>query len=511
MKNIRKWLCLLLAVLMVVGMMSMASCADEQQQPDGEEQNPTGTDTPDEPTEPEVERLPLDLPDANYNGKEIHFMSWSANGQTEIGTGWIPWEEVDVPDYDGDPINKAVYDRNGTVEEKFNVEITTEYVDVDGDLLVSRVRSNHQSGDDAFQIMTSRSYEIKSIVLEQLMYNMYDLSNLHTDMPWWNQDSVQSFTLGSTLFFAAPEMLLRDKGATACMYYNATVATNNNITNLYETVMDGDWTFDEYLSLSESVATSLDGDDLMNSPTDLWGSSIMDDTVYYLFAGANMKFAHIDEDGYIAYDYGSDESILYMQDIYDLVVYSDHCAHGDVKKFTDAPKEGIFSTDNALFLFSLVKSIQGLRNMESDFGVLPIPKYDEYQENYASLVWVHHDCVLGIPAVVSDAEAVSAVLEYMNYLSYYDIYPIFYDTVIMGKSTRDEQSKEMLKIVFETRLFDPGQYWDNGSGMSGIHGDQGYLRLAKTGQSNVASIFGRFEQKIEYEFGRLNDLIDELG
>ena len=511
MKTMRQWLCLLLALLMIAGMAAMASCADSTEDDPAEETNdPTIDDTVDEPTEPKEERLPLNLPDATYGGKEIHFMSWSANGQTEVGTGWIPWEEVDVPDYDGDPINKAVYDRNGSIEEKLNVKITNEYVDVDGDLLVSRVRSNHQSGDDAFQIMTSRSYEIKSIVLEQLMYNMYDLTNLHTDMPWWNQDSVQSFTLGSTLFFAAPEMLLRDKGATACMYYNATVATNNNITNLYETVMDGDWTFDEFLSLSESVATSLDGDDLMNSGEDLWGSHILDDTAYFLFAGAGMKFAHIDQDGYIAYDYGSEESILYMQDIFDLVMYSEHCAHHAIRDLSGAPNDGLFASDLALFEFNLVKRIQDLRNMESDFGVLPIPKYDEYQENYASLVWVHHDCVLGIPAVVSDAEAVSAVLEYMSYLSYYDVYPEFYDTVIMGKSTRDEQSKEMLKIVFETRLFDPGLYWDNGSGMSGLHSDQGYLRLAQTGQSNVASVFGRFEKKIEYEFGRLNELIDEF-
>ncbi|MBQ7336860.1 MAG: hypothetical protein IJW40_00220 [Clostridia bacterium] len=507
--NLTRLSTLLLAMILALGMLSLVSCATPQGDENEDPVAPSGTDDPQEPDEPKVERLPLDLPTTTYGGEVIHFLAWSANGQTDIGSGWIPWEEIDVADYDGDPINKAVYDRNGAVEEAYDVQITSEYISVDQGYS-TQLRNNHTSGDDAFQIITQRSYEIKTYVLEGLMYNMYELDNLHTDMPWWNQDSVRSFTLGSTLYFAAPEMLLRDKGATATMYYNAKVATDQGVDNLYDLVMAGEWTFEEFISISESVATSLDGDDIMNGPEDLWGAAVSDDAVYYLFAGANMKFAHIDEDGYIQYDYGSEESILYMQDIFDYAIYSDHCAHGSVVDLS-ASEDGIFKTDNALFNFGLVKGIIGLRNMDSDFGVLPIPKYDKYQDNYASLVWVHHDCVLGIPAVVANTDAVSAVLEHMSYLSYYDIYPVFYDTVIMGKSTRDEQSKEMLKIVFETRLFDPGQYWDNGEGASGIHGGQGYLHLAHYGDNNISSVFARFENILKTNFAEFNELIDELS
>ena len=504
---------LLLALLMIASSLTLFSCAtpqEDEKKDDGTSEGNQGTTAGDDEEEGEP-RLPLDLPEATYNGKEIHFLSWSANGQREVGNGWIPWEEVDVPDYDGDPINGAVYDRNGAVEERFDVVITSEYVDVDGAVLTTAIRNNHTSGDDTYQIITTRSYEMKSIVLENLMYNMFELENLHTDMPWWNQDSVASFTFGSALFFAAPEMLLRDKGATATMYYNDKVATDYGVPDLYAMVEDGTWTFEEFVSISESVATSLDGDDVMNSGNDLWGANTSDDSVYFLFAGSGMKFAHMNEDGYIEYDFGSEESILFMQDIFDLTIYSDHCAHDKVVDLSDAPTGGIFKSDNALFNFGLVKSILDLRDMESDFGVLPIPKYDEYQENYYSLVYIHHDCVLGMPAVVQEAEAVSVVLEYMSYLSYYDIYPIFYDTVILGKSPRDEKSKDMLELIFQTRMFDPGQYWDHGADMTGIHGDQGYLRMAGTGNNNVASVYARFEKAIEFSFNQINEYIEKLS
>jgi hypothetical protein len=149
-----------------------------------------------------------------------------------------------------------------------------------------------------------------------------------------------------------------------------------------------------------------------------------------------------------------------------------------------------------------------MRDMEESYGILPIPKYDESQENYSSLVWVHHECTLGIPEAVTDKEMVSIVLEHLSYLSYYDVYPIFYDTVLMGRSTRDEQSRDMLEIIFQTRSFDPGQYWDLGSG---LHGGDGYLRLAATKNTNIASIWAKWEKAVNANFEKINEFVDELG
>jgi hypothetical protein len=103
---------------------------------------------------------------------------------------------------------------------------------------------------------------------------------------------------------------------------------------------------------------------------------------------------------------------------------------------------------------------------------------------------------------------VSIVLEHLSYLSYYDVYPIFYDTVLMGRSTRDQQSRDMLEIIFQTRSFDPGQYWDLGSG---LHGGDGYLRLAATKNTNIASIWAKWEKAVNANFEKINEFVDELG
>jgi hypothetical protein len=138
------------------------------------------------------------------------------------------------------------------------------------------------------------------------------------------------------------------------------------------------------------------------------------------------------------------------------------------------------------------------------YGVLPVPKYDEYQENYSSLVWMHHDSVLSIPGSVAESvESISCVLEHMSYLSYYDVYPIFYDTIILGKSARDEQSKEMLEVIFQTRSFDPGQYWLPKE-------TESFLFIYRTGKS-AATVWASVETAFNTAVEAYNNLVDEIS
>jgi hypothetical protein len=116
---------------------------------------------------------------------------------------------------------------------------------------------------------------------------------------------------------------------------------------------------------------------------------------------------------------------------------------------------------------------------------------------------MHHDCVLGIPASCTNTDIISTVLEHMSYISYYDIYPIFYDTIILGKSARDQQSKEMLELVFQTRSFDAGQYW---------LGDQlPFLVLVEQHKTNIASTWASSVKAVEAALENFNEKIDELN
>lgn len=521
----KKLVSLLLALLMVLTMVvTMVSC-QEPEQPGDEKpgtDNPgtdnPGTDDPstdvpgtDEPTEPKDERIPLDyLPTTGYNNASFHILEWSAGGQTDIGVSWIPWEEGDVEREDGDMLGSAVFQRNAWVEETFGVDITKEYGSVDQQYFTD-VRSDALVDSNMYQMLTLRTVNIVSLIEEELFADMNEYQQyLHFDQPWWVQDAVESFTLGSHLYVAASEILLRDKGATAALFFNQVIANDyaDDLPDFFELVQNKEWTLEEMIFAGETVSHPNDGDDQMNSAEDIWGFSAGDDPVYYLFNGFGYKFAHIDNDGFIDYDFADEDSdsIVVMQNIFEKVMYADWYMNTMTvgKGFLQSGQD-IFVEGTSLFKGGMVKDTTNrLKDMNDLYGILPYPLYTVDQANYSSLVWEHHDSALGIPAHALDKEMCAVIIEALSWESYYSVYPVFYETILLNRAAKDEQSKEMLKIIFSTRSYDPGLYWDRASG---LHGNDGLLRLSATNGSDIVSLWKKFEDKVAENFEQVNDWI----
>ena len=384
----KKYLSLILAILMVLtALFTMVACNEDPGT--GGTGTGTGTGTGGGGST-SSERIPLDyLPTDGFGGESFHILAWTANGITDVGVRWIPWEEGDVTEKDGDMLGSAVFDRNAWVEENFDVKITQEYWNVDaiGGAVpyTTLVRNNAGSGDSAYQLFTLRSVNIVGLIEDEMFADLNEYSDyIHTDQPWWVQDSVASFTLGSHLYVAASEMLLRDKGATAALYFNQDLAKDyTDLPNFFDLAKNREWTFEELIDACTIVSSSADGDDLMNSAQDMWGCTGGDDPVYYLFNASGNKFAHIDQDGYIVYDYGYDENTIdIMKSIFDDFMYGDFFMNtGTNGKAFLEENQDLFVDGQSLFKSGLVKDTTNvLKNMKQLYGILPHPLYSLNQE-----------------------------------------------------------------------------------------------------------------------------------
>ena len=512
----KKFLTLLVAVLLVltatVTMLSLVSCGD----PTSGNNPGTNPGTTPGTTPEEKERIPLDVPNKNYEiGGEktpYHILEWACGNQDSAGQSWIPWEEGHVDEEDGDMLASAVFRRNAWVEQSFGVDISKEYVSIEGNPgFVTRVTTNASTSANEFQLITLRTLDIFTLIQEDMYLDMntYKDTILHTDQPWWVQDSVKSFTLGSHLYVASTEMLLRDKGATATLYFNQTMAKDyEELPNFFDLVDNDDWTIEQMQLACETVAHSNDGDDEMNSTDDVWGCFGGDDTVYYLFNSYAYKFAHIDNFGYVEYDFGKDKSITVMQDIFLDVMYADYYFNLEADKALLEEGEHLFTESNSLFYSSLVKdTTTKLKNMPDLYGILPHPMLDEDQDDYSALVWVHHDSSVGIPMHVADPEMCAIILEALSWESYYSVYPTFYETILLNRAAKDEDSKRMLQVIFAHRSYDPGQYYDTGSNASGLHGGEGLLRLTGTGTADIAGLWAGYKVNVEENIRKVNGWI----
>jgi hypothetical protein len=146
--------------------------------------------------------------------------------------------------------------------------------------------------------------------------------------------------------------------------------------------------------------------------------------------------------------------------------------------------------------------------METPYGVLPMPRADYAQEDYRSLVWVHHDSVLGIPSAVADPEMACIILEALSYEGYYSVTPVLIDTLIYGRLAKTEESKNSFERIFNTRVYDAGQFWNSDyAGL--VDGENSVLRQTAKHNSAMMSVWETHRSATEERVKKVNDFIAE--
>jgi hypothetical protein len=119
---------------------------------------------------------------------------------------------------------------------------------------------------------------------------------------------------------------------------------------------------------------------------------------------------------------------------------------------------GMFGSGRALFSASTFYYLNEFRDVEVEFGIIPYPKFTEDQSGYHSRV--EGGCKIAvIPVTNKKPENAGALLEAMACYGFNEIIPNYYEIALKRKNSRDEQSAEMLDLIFSTRSYDLGDTW----------------------------------------------------
>jgi len=105
-----------------------------------------------------------------------------------------------------------------------------------------------------------------------------------------------------------------------------------------------------------------------------------------------------------------------------------------------------FRNGTSLFYPSLVGNAAQFRDMQSSYGIIPYPKYDESQKDYGALM---HDTVMVmmIPITCQNVEASCAALEALSAESYRKVIPAYYEVALKVKYAQDEVSVQLLDLI----------------------------------------------------------------
>lgn len=292
------------------------------------------------------------------------------------------------------------------------------------------------------------------------------IPNIDLTNPWWDAGCVNSMTVAGKLYLAASAINISDENATAGILFNKQIAVNHDIGDLYQLVRDGKWTMDQMKTLYADVSTDVNGDGKMGAE-DLWGFLGGTDVVSCFYIGGGGTIVSRDKDGGLYDSFGTEKNFAIVEKVQALMTdtdnfYNHHLGTQDLAITDDNEYRDLFSGGHGLFFWTRMDEVTTLRGMETDFGILPTPKYDESQENYISFVSQHITGLMSVPATASDLSRTGVILEALAAESYYTLTPAYYEVALKSKASRDDESAEMLDIIFANRVYDPGEYFDFG-------------------------------------------------
>jgi hypothetical protein len=476
----KKFICLIVIILATVIFTSgfLASCGDKSvkdanaptaanAENDADDAAPGVEDTANKLTAP-------NLPDTDWKGKVITFIV--------RGPDFNEWESQDiyVEEENGEPVNDAVYKRNAILEDRYNF-IIKQFPGTSA--IQSQAEKSMRSGSNDYQVLMCDTVATSNLAMKGYLSDLRKVNNLDLSREYWDQNSIYGFTVGGKTLFMTGDLSIMANDATWIFMFNKELHKNLGLEDPYALVRNGNWTADKLYEMVKATAKDLNGDGVMKIADDMFGL-VMESTFEGLFFSMGMRVSTMNAEGYPELSMNN-ERITRVMEKTATIMGKDIAFKGDWQAIGKC-----FEEDRTLFYGEVLQCVIRRRSMDTDFGVMPLPKLDEKQEDYSHIV--HKTaCMVGVPNSLSEDDIAFAgfVLEAMAAESRNWLVPAYYTTALEGKFMRDEESKEMLDVILRTRRYDLGYVADWG----GLFG--GYVTASNKGSTDFASVWDKSSPK----------------
>ena len=496
-----------LAILLIIALFSgilAASCNSNNSQ-----SNNSATNAPDQSengattaAETTTEKILPDVPNKDYGGYTFTFLGNSTN----YNPYWYS-KDLYAESETGDLINDAVYARNMAIEEKYNITIKA----VLSGAQFNDAKKSIQSGDNTYDVF-SVPLQGATAQLAQggMLLDLKKVPYIDLQKPWWDQRANQQLSINNKLMFTISDLLIIDKDALFIFLFSKDLIQQYGLDNPYQLVKDGKWTVDKMWDMGKSVTKDINGDGVMGD----------EDAYALLTAGHTIQGNVVSSGHFIVTKDTNDMPVL---NITDPVIQTSYekwiniindrsntwVAQDWDKKHTDIwmYQLDMLNEKRGLWVYAGMDRVTTLRSYDCNFGILPNPKFDESQGEYYNQVHPWCTTAISIPASAPDPERTGIILEALTGESYYTLRPAYYDISLKNKYMRDNESGEMLDLIFSTRCYDLGAVFNWG----GIFDMFSTLPLQKANNTDFVSAYEKILPKIQADMQKAIDAFNAQG
>ena len=421
-----------------------------------------------------ISAVPVD--DLDFDGENIVILMRNSE------THYREWGK----DNPADDLDEAISTRNEKVASDLNLTVTYDKKNTGSfadylNQFNSFIYNDVYLGIHEYDVVAAFAYGAPNAEIRDYLANMNDKDTFpyfNFNLPCWNQAMVQNIIVNDKLFCVAGDLNLSMFDKAMVVWCNKTLynskkdAEDPDIQDL--ALSEDGWCYADLFRWAQySEASGGTGDACTNTYGFAYGGATMFDS---FVPGWQLELVIENNDGTHSFNIEGNEkaedALEALRSLLDQTGNFPHtdnlvgpnctCGDGLHKHFTNGTVMFYLSclynseTDNLL-----------MRGMEDEYCLLPVPKYDEGQEEYGTTSADNYNLLTVLDhynsEVPTKGELVSAYLQYSTEESYTDVRGMYFEKIIRGKyfGTNDEdgtvsKSIEIFNKVLNTITFDVG-------------------------------------------------------
>ena len=406
-----------------------------------------GEPTPAAPTLEDLYPLPAD----RYDGRSYDMLV--------VRTGYWGQDYNDLwyGEESGSAVEAASFERTSKTEALLDISLSqTESPDASAEAY-----RLYQAGDDTYELVQSRAVMMMpQLASNGVLRNIREMERIRLEAPWYNHTMCSSASIAGELYMIGGDGVITDKTGVAATMFNKKLASDFSLPDLYETVRNGGWTLDRMAEYGRTATADLNGDGELRKKDDRFGLIAEDFYGWFYMVSSGFAIAEKDSGDLPYFTAGTEEAVNAMLKIQTLMYDAELRAGAD---FSAEDYESVFSENRALFHANVFSTIAQFREMEADFGIIPLPKSDEAQSDYITTLSPYVGRFVGFPILCTDSDFVGTVFDVLSRYGTDTILNAYYDILLSGKIARDVESTEMLSLIFSSVMLDIGATYNCGN------------------------------------------------
>lgn len=484
----KKTICIFLSLLFVICCLS--ACAENNGPKEESKDEGQTTDViTDEPTKADIaDEFLSKIPDANYK-RTFNVLVMAGVGNSE--------KEIYAEDASSEPIENAVFLRNAAMLDKLGVTITmTPQASV-----ATAAQNDIKANAKSYDLIMANGIDTGSLAQNGYLYNYLDLAEyMNLDQEWWDPGTLRDCAINGKVFFMNGDINILDNDVTWIMLFNKKMIADNDLEEPYQLVRDKKWTLDKFFEMVKTVSKDSNGD----------GKYDENDTYGFITTngGGLTNFMYTSDIRTVAVEDGTPKVVMgeYQEKIVSVLEFCKKLIHdGNFTWISQNPVQSkeMFMNNQGLFYSEVLSYIVNLSDMDSPYGVLPTPLYDENQKEYRTHV-DNVGSIISIPSNIDDPAQTATIIEAFALYSYKFVTPAYYDVTLKRKKSRDSESSEMIDIILQSRTYDIG-YIYNSIGLAEV-----FRGLAQQGSADFASKYKQREKAAEKALKSIMKKYDKL-